>query len=130
MCMVDDCDGWVEMIAATRPKARKEHKCAECYRIISAGETYIRERFKFDGEITNHRTCAHCGIARGWLQAECGGYAFGAIEEDIAEHVGNGGYGLGVGRLVVGMRHHWRRRNGALLPLPRTPKTTHERMRP
>jgi hypothetical protein len=129
MCMIDDCEK-ATLIGGADHKARKEHKCAECFRAIGIGETYRAEQFVFDGDFINHKTCAHCMVARMWLQAECGGWLYGGVEEDIAEHVNGfpGGYAIGVLRLVIGMRNHWRRRDGSVRGVPAMPATTHERM--
>ena len=128
MCMIDNGDGMVTMIAETRPKARKQHKCAECRRQLDAGENYVRERLKFDGDLTNHRTCVHCEVVRKWLQDECGGFLFGGIRDDIEEHAAETStYGLGVARLAIGMRWKWRGKRG-LLRIPSVPQTTKERL--
>lgn len=126
MCMFDDGDGAVEMIGQAWHVARQDHKCLECARVISRGERYYRERYKFDGSITNHKTCAHCMVARGWLQDECGGWLYRGVEEDIREHAHNGGYPMGVHRLAVGMAWKWRAPSGKMLPIPKLPLTTHE----
>lgn len=119
MCMAFDADP-IEMIWKDTPKARKAHRCDECGRTIRVGETYIRERFKLDGETSTHKTCAHCTVVRDWLSLECGGYVFTAVSEDIDEHA-RGGYGIGVIRLAVGMRRNWTTRKGALMPVPEIP---------
>ena len=66
-------------------------------------------------------------IVRQWLSDECGGWLYGAIEEDIREHAHNGIYPMGVHRLAVGMAWKWRTPRGVMLPIPRVPQTTHER---
>lgn len=126
MCLVDESDGRVTMIAEGERTARKEHRCSECRRKIRVGERYLSERYVFDGDFHHHKTCAHCQVVRAWLQDECGGWLYGAIEEDIVEHVEH--HPWPVKRLAAGMRRFWARRNGELMPVPAVPQTTHERM--
>lgn len=129
MCMIDDCDERVTMVSSGDVTARREHKCDECYRVIRHGERYRRDAFVSEGEFHHHKTCGHCMVARQWLSDECGGWMYGGVEEDVRDHcTGYGEYPFGVHRLAVGMRNRWTRRNGALMPIPVLPPTTHERM--
>lgn len=134
MCMIDDCDDHVTLMSDGDHVARKQHRCAECGRHIKPGEKYHADNFIFEGKFSSHKTCAHCMVARGWLSGECGGWAYGAVEEDLREHVAQRGavreYGIGVARLAVGMQWQWKTPSGALLPLPAMPMTTHERLQP
>lgn len=71
MCMVDDGDGAVtEISGVVQRVARVKHTCRECHRTIDKGETYFVEAYVFEGDFTTHKTCAHCKVARDWLQAE------------------------------------------------------------
>lgn len=129
MCMIDACDERVTRINSGEYRvARKEHRCMECRRPIAAGERYHYETFVSDGRFADHKTCAHCMIARAWLSAECGGWAYGMVREDIEEHAEGGGYGFGVKFLAVGMARKWKRKDGRPWPIPRLPKTTHQKM--
>lgn len=131
MCMIDyDSDGAVTRIADGQYfRAKKQHKCKECGRLIDAGESYHREAYVFDGQFTVNKTCAHCMVVRNWLQNECGGWLFGAVEEDAREHVHGNGYlyGFDLYRAVVGMQWQWRTPSGRLLPVPQPIKTSEER---
>jgi hypothetical protein len=127
MCMIDDGDGPCTVLAESTPLARIAHRCAECERAIRPGETYLRERLLFEGSVSHNKTCAHCRVARDWLQGECGGWVYGAVEEDVREHA-QSGYPWAVKRLAVGMQRMWSGKRG-LMPLPMLPKTTHERMK-
>lgn len=127
MCMFDNCDGTVTMLSEAIPTARKAHKCRECGRAIESGEKYHVERFVFDGELTTHKTCAHCMVARCWLHDECGGYVFGGVEEDLREHAQDSYYAMDVKRLAVGMQWNWRTPTGRMLPVPQRPLTSLER---
>ncbi|RFA24271.1 hypothetical protein CAI21_22320 [Alkalilimnicola ehrlichii] len=124
--MIYDADGSVVMLGQDKRKARKSHRCSECRRSIQPGEEYMDERFIWQGEINQHRTCRHCLVVRDWLLAECGGYLYGYVYEDIREHVHEGAYGVDVKFLSIGMERRWQRRDGRVWPTPRTPKTTHE----
>lgn len=129
MCMIDDSDGSVTVLSASDPIANKQHRCMECFRDISPGEQYHVDRYVFDGEFHNHKTCAHCMVAREWLQAECGGWLYDGVEEDVRDHVTSGyAYPVGVYRLAVGMARKWRTPRGKLLPIPTLPQTTHARV--
>lgn len=129
MCMADNCDDFVQLLDETDHVARKDHKCRECFRAINPGEKYHVDKYIFEGDFTVHKTCAHCMVARSWLSDECGGWMYGAVEEDVREHCTEGHeYPFGVYRLAVGMARKWTRRTGALMPLPALPMTTHERL--
>lgn len=41
----------VEHIAATKRRARKQHRCADCGKVIEPGETYYRHVVLVDGDI-------------------------------------------------------------------------------
>ena len=117
MCMIDYGDGTVRMLENARlVTALKRHKCAECWRQIEVGEKYHREKFVFDDEFTTHKTCAHCMVVRNWLADECGGWLFGEVQEDAADHAR--GSGPDLARVVIGMRWKWRGPSGRLLPVP------------
>lgn len=68
-----------------------------------------------------HKTCAHCQRVRDWLTAECSGFVYGSIAEDIHEHAEEG-YGLAVKMMAVGIYRHWKRRDQRMWPIPRMPK--------
>ena len=125
MCMIDDADGTVTSLGPGRyVTARREHKCAECARRIGAGESYFREAYTWDGNFTLHKTCTHCMVVRQWLQDECGGWCYGSVEEDAADH--SSGYGMDLARAVIGMRWQWRGPSGRLLKVPAPIRTGDE----
>lgn len=128
MCLVDESDGPVITIGADeRPRAKRQHRCSECRRTIDPGERYLRERYVADGVFRVHKTCAHCEVARAWLQDECGGWLYGGVEEDIRQHCEDGsGYSMSLYRIAVGMDWRWHTPRGRLLPIPRMPRTGHE----
>lgn len=128
MCQIDYCDERVLVLSENIRQARKEHKCAECNRAIEPGEKYLVESYIYDGEFTMHKTCTHCQVARDWLAKECGGWLYSGVYEDIREHVSEGCYGLPVARLAAGMRRRWRLRDQKLMPIPRLPLTSIEKV--
>lgn len=125
MCMIDDGEQFAFYVKATR-RARKPHKCDECGRAIAPGEAYEIFRGLYDGKWDGGKSCAHCLVAQEWLTRECGGFLHHAVADDIEDHFREG-YGIGVGRLAVGMRRGWKSRRGTLAPLPRMPKLSVER---
>lgn len=128
MCMIDSADPVTPINDGEYRKARKAHKCNECRRAIDVGERYHYETFTGDNGFTQHKTCAHCMVARDWLQKECSGWIYGGVEEDLREHVtDNGGYyGMPLARLSVAMKNNWRRRDGSLRPVPPMPSTSYD----
>lgn len=117
MCMIEDSDGTVTSLHDCNHTARKEHKCTECCRTIERGEVYKNERYVWDGSAHTQKTCAHCQVVRAWLTATCGGWVYGGLREDIAEHF-HEGCGIESGRLTIGMMRKWHRRDGRLMPIP------------
>lgn len=43
-----------------RRKARKEHKCCECRKVIAKGETYIYSSGIWDHRPDSYKTCDRC----------------------------------------------------------------------
>lgn len=124
MCMIDEGERFAVYVRMPR-RARKSHKCDECGRAISPGETYEVFRGLYDGQWEAGATCAHCRVAQEWLSRECGGFLHHGVADDIEDHFREG-YGFGVGRLAVGMRWGWTSKRGELAPLPRIPKLSTE----
>jgi hypothetical protein len=51
--------------ATTRQvRARKAHKCGECFRAIDPGDTYERAAGVWEGDFWDLKTCAHCAAFR------------------------------------------------------------------
>ncbi|HNC59759.1 MAG TPA: hypothetical protein PLP33_30335 [Leptospiraceae bacterium] len=108
-------------------KARKAHRCSECYRQILPGETYNWFTGYIDGGFDVYKTCQHCQVAKEWLNKQCSGYNFTEVQEDITQHFYNG-HGITVGRIAVGMRRKWEKFNSSeLMPLPKMPNITEEK---
>ena len=60
-CDIDECS---LLLRSRTPKARFPHRCNECKRIISPGETYLVEVIKFDGTVETWKTCSDCKSIR------------------------------------------------------------------
>ena len=130
MCAVDYADGEGTPLGAEERKAKKAHRCGDCFRTIAPGETYHVSKWATEGRIEQAKMCAHCHIAADWLDKNCNGVLWGGIWDDIYEHVEEyaGVYPRvvrGLKRLHVGARRHWAFRRGprigALRPLPKLP---------
>lgn len=120
MCRVDDCDGYAQVFGDSTLTAKKEHKCDECRRVIQPGEKYRRERGVHESEPFTHKTCQHCLVARDWMNATCGGFVYGEIEEELLEHWNEDtDYRTReLAKLIYGMGRNWQARKGGLMPLP------------
>lgn len=66
-CFSVDIDDYVTMLAETKRKARKQHRCDECSGTIFPGQTYLEERYLFDGTVRTHKTCGCCMSVRDHL---------------------------------------------------------------
>lgn len=126
MCMigtVDSSNGWVRGGPVMRT-ARKTHRCDECSRDINPGERYECASGLMDteGNVYSYtcKTCAHCLAARTWLYMVCRGALYEGVLEDLIEHWDEGPpyRTMTLGRLIVGMRRHWRTRCGNQMPVP------------
>lgn len=124
MCMADGgdrADVWLQWT----PRARKEHKCAECGRAIAKGEIYRQTKALYEGGWLALKQCAHCMVLADWLVAECGGYLTQGILEDFGEHAEEYRR-FDLRRMQWGAENGWAR-NGKLLPVPALPPTSERR---
>ena len=118
MCRVDYEDSATVLLQKDR-KARKEHKCDECRRVIGVRETYEEQRYLSEGTVYVHRTCDRCIIPRSWLVSNCGGYVYGDVAEEICEHVTEYPHlADDLGRFVTGFKSKWKNDDGILMPIP------------
>lgn len=94
--------------------ARKEHRCGECRRTIDPGERYVVQTSLYEGSWWEGKVCAQCRAATEWLIIICRGYLCEDVLDELSDHL----YepppisSVALGRLVVRMRHQWRRRDG------------------
>lgn len=66
-------------------RARKEHRCCECRRLIYKGDLYEYASGIWDSEPNQYKTCSRCVKAReAHLKAEGCTPAFGELPETIA----------------------------------------------
>lgn len=134
MCMVDGCDETYRIYnGPDLVRARKDHRCDECYRPIAKGESYYRSSGLGSDGWDQHYICTHCHVATEWLRINCSGFLHSGVREDIEEHVdeyGDSDAGPGLARIAVGMRRHWlvKRgpRAGQLMALPKLPAPIRE----
>jgi hypothetical protein len=82
---VDDYNKPSFIYARTR-KARKEHICCDCERIIQIGETYEIAKGKWDLSMETYKTCLDCLSLRETFF--CKGFLYGGIREYVAYHIG------------------------------------------
>lgn len=88
MCRIDDADPalvWNERW----PKARIEHSCVECHRIIGVTERYqtISALHDHGWGWKTYKTCAQCVQAHRWLDVVCGGWLVGEVHADLRDHL-------------------------------------------
>lgn len=120
MCMIDDADH-ATLQREQRRKSRTPHRCGECRRRISPGETYLYASCLMDGRFVADRQCAHCSAAAELLMRHCHGFLFGAVGEDLENHFHQPvAWRIRAGRYAIGIRRKWRRfRGDGLMPVPR-----------
>ena len=124
MCRIEYSDGPLAEIIQRKPvKARKDHVCHECHRVISKGEPYLYEFYYYDGRAFTHKTCEHCKVGREWLMNNCNGFIYGEVNDDIQEHAEevssfNKRMAIQLYRYSVGRRRKWRSFREGLLPVP------------
>ena len=63
------------------PRARKTHRCCECYTDIKPGETYEKVAGVWGGEFDHHKTCEACVRLREWLIEQNCDWFFGGVYE-------------------------------------------------
>ena len=83
-CFSSDCEDYVTMLGEHRRKARKTHKCGECRMPILPGQTYLEERFLFDGVVNTHRTCECCESIRTHLYCQ---FIFGEVWDELRDQL-------------------------------------------
>lgn len=90
MCSCDFTDPPSCLTTETR-RAKKEHTCCECWRLISPGDRYEHASGVWDGRPDSFKTCARCvGLRAAHLDAEQASDGdcrpvFGALLRQIGE---------------------------------------------
>ena len=103
-------------LAATTQKARTQHVCCTCFRAITKGEEYLRQR-SFDGlGAFVFKQCDHCrAVAKNWDLTD----DQGVINEDcFIEWSDYPGDTISELRAIAGWRNKWRTQSGQLWPVP------------
>lgn len=96
---------------ASRPIARKAHRCDECGGKIECGERYERVRAIWDGYPDTVKTCVYCLAMRDLVESrmECFCWAHHNLLEDLIETVRDSddihGLQMAVGRIMVERNH-------------------------
>lgn len=114
-------------------RARKPHRCEECFRTIHPGETYHRTAGSWEGDFFTVKACAHCCAFRKHIDRADDGYNesyFGGA----GAWVDNGYYAtcdlpgttwaqrLGLYRMARHFQDRWRDGEGQLRPVPAGPE--------
>ena len=84
-CFSVDNGDYVIVLATNRRKARKLHRCNECRGAIFPGQTYIEERYLFEGTVSTHKTCLCCGSIRDNLFC---GHTYSQLWDDLEDFLG------------------------------------------
>lgn len=95
MCSIDlePCEVWNESIQ----RAKKEHTCACCGRIVKSGHRYAKVFMVFEGQATTERSCLPCWRAGGVFADAHDGMRCtpGSLEDMIVECIDEGDEGVG-----------------------------------
>lgn len=82
---IDYGDDWgPECFSSADRRARKEHLCCECRRVIAPGETYRYESGIWDGRPEAFKICADCMTLRAAFFCS---WAYGGLWRDMASFV-------------------------------------------
>lgn len=131
MCLDVDNEDWLVLADGER-RARKEHACKECGRVIERGETYqYWTGIEYGEAPETHKMCAHCwetidygarltGCPRAWwwekvhdLDPDEGGF----VGDIIANHDLTFADEMRLLRRCVQRKRKWRRHDGTLYPI-------------
>lgn len=89
--MCDEPDWDSEVLRSEERRARKEHQCSECYKIISPGERYTSTAVLCDGHVSSYKHCLRCErVADAHCKAEQAmgstpWWAIGGLREQVVE---------------------------------------------
>ena len=99
--------------AATRHRAKKPHRCEECFKAIAVGEMYERAAMLYEGSWDVSRTCCRCLDVRDYITAHapCFCWLHGSMIDDAKSvidehgHVSAGFYIGAMKRVLRAERH-------------------------
>lgn len=74
-----------EFISQSIRLARVNHKCCECYQVITRGSKYECTSGKWDGRVHVYKTCMHCADLRVSAEKRNGIISFGELAVSISE---------------------------------------------
>lgn len=83
-CFSADNDDFVTMLGVNNRRAVKHHRCDECRGTIFPGQTYLEERYLYDGTVSTHKTCTCCHSVRENLVCN---FTYGALWSELHEHL-------------------------------------------
>lgn len=66
-------------------KARKQHRCEYCGKIIEPGETYSHESGKWEGEFCDYSLCMRCAEILPYMKYESE-YELGCLSDDLNDN--------------------------------------------
>lgn len=66
-------------------RARKQHRCSECARVIEPGQQYERAVGKSDGSVWTIKTCLTCSEIRKVFYCNGTGWYYGSLWEDMGD---------------------------------------------
>ncbi len=69
--MSEYCEEYVDVAVETTLKARKDHVCDACKRVVRKGEMYVRDSTLFDGAWTVVKRCGACEATYQHLRTKC-----------------------------------------------------------
>lgn len=96
--------------SAKHHKARKEHKCVVCHRMINIGEVYYRGFGVYDGWPNDFKLCAHCEACLPVIEWD---ESYSEDDFDYWEPAN-----VEQLRAKVHYRKRWRNKAGELYPIP------------
>lgn len=91
MCF--DSEGYSDLWQESYHKARKTHKCTECWGEIKIGEEYKRIFSVFEGDASTIKECRKCQLVREHITQEELNHGCGAYEASPP-------YGIGLGSII------------------------------
>ena len=120
MCLVQGDFCSTTLLSEIIRKAKKSHKCEECYRLISPGERYQYTTMIVEGDFIDTKCCEHCLIGRELIRVKCRGFVYTQIKDDLENHFSVKEWGYRAAKLYVGMKRYWKSFKGdGLLPVPK-----------